>query len=265
MRATRHANAKYCLADKVSDAEVLVQLRHVGLELGVGDHVDHAPVFHDVVPVRDGSREVEILFDQQYREPSAFKLGDGSADLLNDYRREPLGGFIEQQQPRAGAQYAPDRQHLLLAPGKLGALAREPLLQIWEQREDLLEGQTAILDLGRQQKVLFNVKAGKNPPLLGTQRNPKMGNPVRWQAYRLHAVERDRALPAPDDAHDRLHGRRLAGTVATEERHHLAGRDVERHAVQDVRLAVPGVQLLHREQRNGVGSLRHARLRGRPG
>ena len=200
------------------------------------------------MPVRDGSRETEILFDQQDREPLCLELGDGSADLLNDYRREPFGGFIEQQQPRAGAQYAPDRQHLLLAAGKLGALARQPLLQIREQREDLLEGQAAILDLGRQEQVLLDVQAGKNPALLGTQRNPKMGDPVRRQAYRLQAVERDRPLAAADDAHDRLHGRRLAGAVAAEERNHLAGRDVEGHAVQDVRLAVPRVQLPHREQ-----------------
>src|SRR6266478_5690220 len=245
MRASRHGNAKYCLADKASDAEVLVQLRHVGLELGVGDHVDHAPVFHDVVPVRDGSREVEILFDQQYREPSRLELGDGSADLLNDHRGEPLGGFIEQQQPRAGAQYAPDRQHLLLAAGKLGALAGEPFLQIRKQREDLLDGQAAILDLGRQEQVFLDVQTGENPTLFGTQRNSETRNPVRWQANRLRAVERDRALATTDDAHDRLHGRRLARAVATEERNHFAGRDVEGDAVQDVRLAVPGVKLTH--------------------
>src|SRR5207237_6461767 len=151
-------------------------------------------------------REMEILLDQQYREPLRLELGDGSADRLNDDRGEPLGGFIEQQQPRAGAQYAPDRQHLLLTAGKLGALAGEPFLQIREQREDLLETQAAILDLGRQEQVFLDVQAGKNPTLLGTQRNPKMRNPVRWQANRLRAIARDRALAAADDAHDRLHG-----------------------------------------------------------
>ena len=45
------------------------------------------------------------------------------ADLLDDDRREPLGRLVEQQQLRAGAQDAADRQHLLLAAGQLGALA----------------------------------------------------------------------------------------------------------------------------------------------
>ena len=52
-----------------------------------------------------------------------------------------------------------------------------------------------------------------------------------------------------DDAHDRFQRRGLAGAVAAEQRHHLARLHVESDAVQDVRLAVPGLQVLDREQR----------------
>ena len=70
--------------------------------------------------------------------PCCFQRADGLADLLDDDGREPLGRLVEQQQPRAGAQDAADRQHLLLAAGELGALARaEPLLEVREQLEDL--------------------------------------------------------------------------------------------------------------------------------
>ena len=43
-------------------------------------------------------------------------------------------------------------------------------------------------------------------------------------------------------AHDRLHRRGLAGAVAAEQGHHLALAHVEVDAVQNVALAVPGVQ-----------------------
>src|SRR5271169_567579 len=104
----------------VSDAEILVQLADVGVEQCVGNHVDDPPVFHDVVPVGDGRREMEVLFDQQNREALRLELGDGAADLLDDDGGEPLGRLVEQQQPRAGPQYAPDREHLLLAARELG-------------------------------------------------------------------------------------------------------------------------------------------------
>src|ERR1700730_8719436 len=87
------------------NAEVIVKLRHVGVELRVGDHVHHAAVFHDVMPVRDGGREMEVLFDQKNREPLCLELCDGAADLLDDDGGEPLCGFVEQQKARAGAQY----------------------------------------------------------------------------------------------------------------------------------------------------------------
>src|SRR5450631_3418947 len=90
-RASRHANSKNRQLARASHAQVVVQLRHVGIELRVGDHVDHAPIFHHIVPVGDGGREMEILFDQQNRESPRFELGDGTSDLLNDDRRETLG------------------------------------------------------------------------------------------------------------------------------------------------------------------------------
>jgi hypothetical protein len=44
--------------------------------------------------------------------------------LLDDDRGEALGRLVEQEKPGAGAQDAADREHLLLAAGKLRALAR---------------------------------------------------------------------------------------------------------------------------------------------
>ena len=74
-----------------------------------------------------------------------------------------------------------------------------------------------------------------------------------------------------EDADDRLQRRGLAGAVAAEQRHDLARLHVEAHAVQDVALAVPAVEVAHGEQRRAAGPadvgrarLSHGRLRYRP-
>lgn len=72
---------------------------------------------HNVVPVGDGRGEAEVLLDEKDREALALEAADRLADLLDDDRRQPLGRLVEQEQPRAGAQDAGDREHLLLAAG----------------------------------------------------------------------------------------------------------------------------------------------------
>src|SRR5581483_7553584 len=54
--------------DYISNAEILVQLGHVPIELGIGDHVGHAAVVHQVMTVGDRRRKPEVLLDQQDRE-----------------------------------------------------------------------------------------------------------------------------------------------------------------------------------------------------
>src|SRR5689334_18896199 len=66
-------------------AEIFVQLVHVRVELGVGDHVRHSSVLDHVVPVRHRGGEPEILLDQKDREAFGFQARDGAADLLHDH------------------------------------------------------------------------------------------------------------------------------------------------------------------------------------
>src|SRR6185503_6048661 len=148
----------FLLVEGVSDAEVLVELRHVGVELGVRNEVDDATVLHYVMAVRDRGREAEILFDQQDREALLLQPRDGTSDLLHDHGCEPLGRLVQQQQARAGAQDAPDREHLLLAAGKLGALAAATLAQVREELVDLRDLEAAVAHARRQQQVLLDVE-----------------------------------------------------------------------------------------------------------
>src|ERR1700744_1335835 len=96
-----------------SDAEIGMQFVHIGLQFRVREAVDDLAVLNDVIAVRDGRGEPEILLDQKDGETLFLKARDGMADLLDDDRCETFGRFIQHQKPRAGAQDSSDRQHLL--------------------------------------------------------------------------------------------------------------------------------------------------------
>ena len=103
-------------------------------------------------------------------------------------------------------------------------------------------------DLGRQQQVFLDAEARENAALLGTQRNAQPRDPVAGQADELLALVAHRSGALADDAHDRFQRRRLAGAIAAEQRHHLAGQNLEGGAVQHMGFAVPGLQPFDREQ-----------------
>src|SRR5690242_1973366 len=148
-----------------SNTQVLVQLVHVPVERGVFDHVDDAPVLHHVMPVGDGGREAEILLDEQDREAALLERADRAPDLLDDDRRQSFRRLVQQQEARARTQDAPDGEHLLLTAGELGPLASAPLGEVRKERVDLLDGESAVAHLRRQQQVLLDVETGKDPAL----------------------------------------------------------------------------------------------------
>ncbi len=203
------------------------ELLPVRLERGVRDHVDHPAVLDHVVAVGHRRGEAEVLFHEQDGEALLAQHADGIADLLHDDRRQALGRLVEQQQLGAGAQDAGDGQHLLLAARQLGALAGRALLQVGKQLVDLVQRQPAALDLRRQHQVLPHVEAGEDAALLGAIGDALPRDAVGLEPDELAPVERDRALALGQHAHDRAHGGGLAGAVAAEQRHHLAGVHVE--------------------------------------
>src|SRR5207249_8098912 len=99
----------------------------------------------------------------------------------------------------------------LLAARKLGALAVEALLQVRKQFEDLVERQPATAHDRRQQQVFAHVEAGKNAPLLGTERDALARDPVGRGARDVLTVETDRTSALADNSHHRLQRRGLAG------------------------------------------------------
>src|SRR4029077_9035432 len=123
--------------------------------------------------------EMEILLDQENGESLRLEHSDRASDLLDDDRGQSFGRLVEQQQPRAGAQDAADRQHLLLAAGEFHALAREPVAPIWEQLEDAIEPEPAGADLPRQQEILLDVEAGEDAAFFRTEGDAAPGGNIR--------------------------------------------------------------------------------------
>src|SRR5215471_9934441 len=219
----------------------------IGFELGIGEPVDDAAIFHHVVAIRNRRSEAKILLDQEDGETLLLEHADGLADLLDDDRGKTLGRLVEEKKPRTRAQDAPNGEHLLLAARKLRALARQAFSEIGEQLEDAIEFEPAGPHLGWQQKIFFDVEAGKNSTLLRTKRNAKPRDPVAGQPDELSALIAHRSGPLTDDPHDRFQRGGLAGAVATKQRHHLAGQDLEAGAVEHMGFAVPGLQSLDRQ------------------
>src|SRR3954453_14137282 len=66
------------------DAQITVQLAHVGFEVRVGERIDHVPLLHDVVAVSDRAGEVVAAFRQDDRVTLLLEAVDGAPDLLHD-------------------------------------------------------------------------------------------------------------------------------------------------------------------------------------
>ena len=97
------------------------------------------------------------------------------------------------------------------------------------------------MDDRRQHEVLRDGQAGVDAAVVGHPAEAARGRGRRGRALvSVGAVERDRALGLPVQAHDGAQQRGLAGAVAPDQGDDLAVADVEGDVAQRLRLAVPG-------------------------
>ncbi len=81
-----------------------------------------------------GASQKQHLISMSMR-PVVGEPDQEGRQFIDDDRRKPLGGFVQQQQPRIAHQRAGDCQHLLLATRKLIAPVVDTLFQPGEQVE----------------------------------------------------------------------------------------------------------------------------------
>src|SRR5713101_440641 len=233
-----------------SNGQVIEQLPVARAHLGGGQRLLHLAVDQERVPVGERESEVQVLLDQQHRHALRLEPAQDPLDLLDHHRRQPLGRLVEQEERGPGAQHARDGQHLLLAAGQLGAAVLGARGERRERLGALPRRPTLGVPHRGQLQVLLDRERGEDGPLL---------RPVTQALPRdLVAVEPRDVLPAqldasgllPQDAHDGAQGRRLAGSVAPDQRHALALVYPEADAVQRLRLAVPGVEVRDLQERS---------------
>ena len=88
-----------------------------------------------------GEREgnVQVLLDEDRREPSFLEACDRLRDPIDDEGREPFGRLVDEEHAWVREQGATDREHLLLTAGELVAAIAPALVQTWKQHVDVVE------------------------------------------------------------------------------------------------------------------------------
>ncbi len=227
------------------------------------DDAINAPVDHDGDVFGDRRRHPDVLLDDEDRHVGFLsQTQQHLLDLRHDHRRETLGRFVHDQELRIRHQRARNRQHLLLAAGKLRAAVVSTLGQAGEGVVDAFRGPGAALARLRHAQMLVDRQRAPQPPPLRHVSNAKAGDSRGGKTHELLATHADRAARGADETHDRLAERRLAHAVAADDRHDaVVERQVD--ALQCMRVAIIDVEAPDLEHDVGLGATRlsHARLR----
>ncbi len=201
----------------------------------------------------------QVLLHEQDGEPFALKRLQHLDDFLHDHGRQSLGWLVEQEKRGVEEQRPRNRQHLLLPAGELEAEVALAGAQGREQCEDPLERPASrlpiaavIMAAGAREhgEVLSHGQAGKDAALLRHEAEPKASDAIGRQRADIAIAKLDPAGPRLEIAHDGENGRGLAGAVAAEEAHHLFFPHGQRDAVQDVAVAVEGMDVVELEHRS---------------
>jgi hypothetical protein len=222
-------------------------LAHGGIfaEIGRGALKHDPAVAHHVKPDRDFQRDGQFLFDQQDRDAAPGNFGEQRADLLDQLWRQPFGRLVDQDQIGIAHQGAAHRQHLLLAAGEHAGRNVLPCLQIGKQPVHIGETPAAELAgaLEPEFEILPHRQRRKDLPVFRHIADAAMRDLVGPQAGNVLAPKFHRALPG-DQTHDRLAGGRSADAIAPQQADDFAVADIEVDAVQNVTLAVIGMEIV---------------------
>src|SRR2546423_3470659 len=208
---------------------------------------DRALVHHEHAP-SDLRGEAEVLLDEQDRESGRAQPLKDIADLLDELRREPLRGLVEEKHGGVSDKRACDREHLLLPAGQLVASHRATA---GEDREELhhLGLVPAIRDRPRGDgDVLADAQIAEDAPALRNERDARARDPVWRRAGEVGPAHRDAPASGSDETGDRRDRRGLPRAVAADERDGFPSGDLEIDALQHVAFAVVGVQRVDGER-----------------
>ena len=121
--------------------------------------------------------------------PASASSRQVPSKIAHDDRREPLERLVKQQNLRLAHQRAGDRQHLLLAAGKIGAAAGAPLLEPREHGIDALERPTLRRRQAGEDEIFLDIEAAENAAIFVHELHAGLRDGVALFSGDLDAVE----------------------------------------------------------------------------
>src|SRR5215467_4076583 len=221
------------------------------LDLLVAEQLDrpglvHDPALaHEVDVIGDPEREGEILLDDQDGCAAGLEAAEDASELAHRERRQPLGGLVHQENVGIADQCTPAGQHLLLAARELVAPIAQTLAQAGKEIERAREAPArAIAGPLADLQVLAHRERREDAAALRHQAHPAARDLVGGQMRDVLAAQPNATAPGWREADDRADERGLADAVAAEDRDDLTALDAQGDTLQDVALAVVGVDVL---------------------
>src|SRR5262245_53475475 len=135
-RTVQGLSDAFQLSVAVFRADAQIDFLHlpVALHLGGLAFDCHASCLQDISVVSYTQRERDRLFGQQQRETVFVQLLQRLIKCLDDRRREPKAGLVEQQHFRLAHQGASKGQHLPFAARESASELPATLTKSWKQR-----------------------------------------------------------------------------------------------------------------------------------
>ena len=165
--------------------------------------------------------------------PRARISAERLEDDVDDRRREPERGLVEEEHVRARDERARDRELLLLAAGER---ARLPAPELLHDREQLVDRVDVLLRRPRRsrrpaspsRRFSSTVSSAKIRRPSGTSATPLRATPPGVRPTSDAPASRISPARGRDEAHDRVQRRRLAGAVRPDQPDDLAAPHLER-------------------------------------
>ena len=175
-----------------------------------------------------------------------MQLADDVEDLLDQNGREAHGGLVEHQQLRAAHKRSAHREHLLLAAGERSGDLPAALFQARKARVDVRNAGThggARLGVCAELKVFLNGHLEEDVSALRDLRETTGDDLVRRDGVEVLPLEAHAAAARVEQTGNGVQHGGFARAVRADERHDLAGVDVEGHALHGVDAAVENIQV----------------------
>src|SRR4051794_18556505 len=217
-------------------------------------------LLHDVAVACHRKRGAGVLLDEKNGDAEVtVDFVDDRENLFHQQRRQAHRGLVHQDHLRARHQRAADREHLLLAAGKI---AGKPgaLFQAREIAKDHIEiGSDLAVPAGEgaELEVFQRGHIGDDAPAFHYLEDAAADDLVGIDAVDALALEqdlaaRDFAVLGLEQPGDRLQRRRFAGAIGAEQRHDRALGHVEAETAQHQDdIVIDDLDVAHGKERRG--------------